>query len=239
MLPSNHKYYKKKKGDALAAERINRMLNPDMRAQIAEAKEFFDDSKRAGAGGTKSGSVGLRMIGRKSLSSLYEKYTETGKASKPTRRTVNLHEFVGKPVDQPRVRVCSVPTNYCPDCDTAKTSGRFEPYVWFDKNGTRQETAANISLSPVMEPIPEIEMRPGDVIRFVTCGKCNYLAEKGTDSRLYLVINGEQVSMKVYETFQRNQRIEENLIRFLRWARTVGKEKTFVGEQGEDLLNER
>jgi hypothetical protein len=215
---------KVKPGDAMHAASIAAHL-PSPEAMYNEAKEaqqFFHDSSRAGAGGTKSGATGLRFIDRKKLSVMHERFTETGKISKSSAPKANMHEFIGgKAPDGPKLRIISLPSNYCPDCDTANFP---------IKEGW------SLTVSPVLTAWDAINLRPGDVIRHAICADCHKKAKKGTGSPLRVFIQGMgDVPVSVLETAQRNERIAENIEAFAKTAWSSRRENTFYDEDGKDM----
>ena len=239
-----HKYAKRPKNDALYPSKVMAHLpSPEEAYKTAqEANEFFDDSKRIGSGGIKTGSVGLRFIDRASRLRLHDKFTETGKITKEKQPEVSPNEYIGDgPKEQKPLRVCVLPTNYCPDCDSVRTGG-FRPYQYTDKR-TKQhrETKALLNICPVLEAWPEVHLKPGDVIRHVICGRCRH-ANENNHSRLQVVIQTETgpqtVPKSVFDGFQRTQRIQENIERFLMHAWTTRQPGTFIDEDGKDMANE-
>ena len=246
MLPKNHKYYRRPTNDALHPSRLIPQM-PQGEAFYKELKgveEFFDNTKRVGAGGVTAGSTGLRFVSRKDSAALHERFTETQKQQrKPVQPKANPYEFIGKPAEQAPVRVVSLPSNYCPDCDRA-ASGGFKPFTYIHPRSREtvvQETTLN--MSPVLEPWPAINMRPGDVIRHAICAECSYKAGpdyEGADRmdvKFTIVVNGEQMPLRVLKLHQRIERIHENIEHFLRHAWTIRKEKTFYDEQGGDMAH--
>ncbi len=248
MFGKKHKYWRRPKGDALHPDTLAQHL-PNGEAlyrQVKEAEAFFTTSSRAGGGGTHAGSVGLRFIDRKTSARLHEQFTEPDKGgSKPKAPEVNLHEFIGDQIPEgPKVNVVSVPSNYCPGCDSVAPGGGFQPYMFTEPRSKRFTTQpVVISVAPVMEPWPEAGLVPGDILRHILCGRCAKEMRYGSGSRLKVVIktvNGpEEVPAGVYEYARFNQRVQENLERFIRTTWTLRKEKTFFGHEGEDLSKER
>lgn len=186
------------------------------------------------------------MIDRKTSAQMYDRFLERGKKPvKQEKPKVNPNEFIGKPTEQPRIRVVSLPSNYCPDCDSAiRNSAIFPPYKYKDKKtGEMMEQGSTMNLSPVFEPWSSIGVRPGDVIRHIICGECAYKAEHENGSALTAMIQDpasgmwEKVPVSVLHTLQRYKRIEEHIEAFMLHAHSVQKEKTFYDEQGADMAH--
>lgn len=249
MFGKKHKYWKRPQGDALHPDKIMAQLpgGEQLYKQVQDAEQFFTTANRVGGGGTKAGSVGLRFIDRKKSSQLHELYTEPDKAGKPAPpKEFNPHEFLGKdgPPEGPKFRVVSIPSNWCPGCDAVAVNG-FRPY-WHTDQRTKKfvEQKAMLSVAPLLEAWPEVGLRPGDIVRHILCGRCVVEMRHGSGSRVQIVIRDERgipevVPAGVFEYAKFNQRVQENLERFMLSLWAVRKEEMFYGERGEDMAKER
>lgn len=243
LIPKSHKYWKRPKTDALHPSKILPKLpsTPEVIKDLEQVNEYFAPSTtRTG------GSLSFSMIDRKTKKRMEERfYGQKERPRKNEAPKVAPNEFIGKPTEQPKVRICSLPSNYCPDCDTAINGVKRFPPVTFKNPVTREfETQEpGLNLSPVVQPWPEIGLQPGDVVRHAICADCLIKSQKNSGSKLTVMVQDpitqkwDDVPVGVLYTFQRAQRIEQNIQAFMRYAHTMRKEKTFYDADGSDMAD--
>jgi hypothetical protein len=188
--------------DALDPRRMRANL-PTEKVQFEQASKIAtlaDDTKRRGAGGTKSGLVGIRPSGSKAFEEFHETFTETGKRPVTQRGLVQFHGPVGEADYRgPKFKVIAFPETFCILC-------------------TRRDVKPGegmLNIHPVLAPWPQIGLVPGDVIRCVFCKNCTKKIKKQQRSPITMVIDGQQVNASALKAAKRFQKMSENIEAFL------------------------
>lgn len=212
---------------------IERMINPaDEFKKAEDLTAMLDTSKRAGAGGTKAGLVGIRPNGGKAASQFLEDFTGTGRMKKQAAPFEEKMKFDGDKVKRDVKKPSVVLFKHCMDC-------MFE---------VRQDEAI-----PQMMPLPpggimnEIErakwesvgIRPGEILCWLYCVPCMKAAMKEAQRLnsigLTLIQNGQPVTAGQRFLNERGKRISENVITYIRRERNDPHSEVFYGECKERM----
>jgi hypothetical protein len=201
--------------------------------------EMFDTTRRAGAGGTKAGSVGLRPSGGQAANAFLDNYTGTGR-HKP-RKTVGeepIHlETLSSKVPEKRRQLqvppptVILPPNFCPDCDkTDIVADRLAIDVTMLGPG-QQDACSSLGILPF------------DIIVCCFCRPCFMKAysvgekvQRKQEQELaqpIMLDNGRIVHETPGETYlrKRSARVAKNMIEYMRIERLKGNSPIFRGNK--------
>lgn len=192
--------------------------------------QMLETSHRAGAGGTKAGSVGLRLNGGKAASDFVDKLTP-GKYKQPPRpfeRTVSESDTF-KRQETPYNLCMMLPRNFCADCD--RTNRPTDPLT---AGGT-----INLNVFDQKDRLDlGIKLGTGGkmmqaVISFL-CQECNMAYRAGINDPGKEIwqadVHGIQ-STKTKNNAGRLVRIKANTEAYIKAMRLSGRDEIYVGER--------
>lgn len=176
--------------DALHPDRLATML-PDQEGEFRQAQhlsEICDDTKRRGAGGTKSGLVGIRPLGESASKEFHEKFTETDKIAKRDKKVVDIHGD-GK-YDGPQLKTMPFSERVCIECLDQNVP---PPSAQCHELKHPKETCRcpGLNYHPIAEFGQEFGLPRETVIRCVICFDCR----KKRNKREVIVLTEELASI--------------------------------------------
>ncbi len=177
--------------------------------------ELFSTAARAGAGGTKSGLVGLRPMGKKGIDFL-DTLTPQRKKKKNWREEVLPDEPKnGRPRDLPEKVRMILPRNFCPDCG--------------DTN--RPQAGGCINVNVYAKGRPGWRLPPNSVVLSFFCTQCYEKSVAGRNdnaNELQLAHVSGIHNKGEYESAQRLIRIRDNTEAFISARLACGDESIYV-----------
>jgi hypothetical protein len=193
--------------DALHPKRLKASLaqESEMRKQLREAVDLFDATKRRGAGEVKAGLVGIRPSGMAASEKFHELFTETGKVKPKEKKPVDLSPDAAGPFRGPGFKVIDFPRTFCVLCESKNVVP-----------GTGM-----LNFQPIMEPMPAVNLAPGDVVRCVICPSCSATVKKdagGVDGMM-VFHEGQMVPAKLLrqaDRYKQMLKVIENVLRVAR-----------------------
>jgi hypothetical protein len=210
-----------------SAQVLESMLpSPEVEFKTAESLAvMFDTTKRAGAGGTKAGVVGIRPHGGKAASNFLEEFTGSGRmAPKKGAFDENVKIKDGKNLNCPQASV--VIYKECMDCMKPVCRDACVPCV------------VPIPPDQAMNEITKakwqaVNIRPGDVLCYLFCLKCakdaHAEAQRLNRSGLDIVVMGTVVKAGQRYLKERGQRIEDHVFNYIKRERHNPQTDIFYG----------
>jgi len=171
-----------------------------------QLKELMNTATRAGAGGTKVGSVGIRPQGLKKANDIVD-YLTPGKFEKRKGNFTQEIDFDGaKKQAVPHQIIIKLPRNFCPDCDRQD----------------RPHEGGALNMSTYNEDRPDLGLKAGELLASSFCQEClsKYQAQCNDPAQKLLLpsLQGTK-SQKQRVDAERMVRVKKNTENYIRVMR--------------------